>query len=188
MAKPKQPEAKAVASAAQRRSTATGLKQLLAVDAEVAKAHKEARDADDHDNQEELERTANRAFLVSLDNQLQKGVGLHAMMFVPRVRLRALSAHEERYFVEVECPLLGEGRRRSCIKDTRTGKGRYELPLQIVKGVRVNNIWHVVLDMGSIGDPAIIFSFAAWVRKVLRHGIAFTEQSTTGSTVWQKVE
>ena len=90
---------------------------------------------------------------------MQRGSKLSPALFIRRLLLRPLGALEDRKYVDVFCPWTKATRRRSVITNTATEDRRFELPLQIKIGQLVSNVWHAVMDMGSIGDPALNWFF-----------------------------
>ena len=66
----------------------------------------------------------NWEMLILLCAQIQS-LGMDPNSFIPSNRCKALKAFEVREFVKQKCPVTGEDRERSVIKNTQTKKKRY---------------------------------------------------------------
>ena len=82
--------------------------------------------------------SVNRDLGVRIDHQL-KGCGLSYARFINPHPLGRLTWSQSREFKKVICPLSGEERFRSVIRDKSTGLGRFEVPVKIVDGVGINH-------------------------------------------------
>lgn len=136
------------------------VKQLLTSHLDVERAEKAKSASEDVEKKAVLERLANREFLRCLDHQWVRGAGISLADFLPGRRLRALHATEERYYVELPCPITQEPRRRSCIENKATGERFIEVPHVIVDGARQPKMtWHCCQDMGPLGWPGMTWFF-----------------------------
>jgi hypothetical protein len=138
---------------------ATGLKEFLAVlpalDAEKTAQEK----AEDQEYAAEVARAANKEFIVCNEHQLRTGTGVDCSLFIPKYVPKPLGLAETREVKNKLDPLSNQVIPRSVIVNTTTGTERYELPRVIVEGQIVNNVWHTVADLGSVGDPALNWYF-----------------------------
>ena len=106
-------------------------------------------------------RFSNQYLLQSLDSMLKGGLGSGLSKFVARRACRKLSLHEERYFVDatkVNAAVLRAedppGRKRSCIRNTLTGKRWFELPISRLPDGRLGRACiHINTGQGPIGHP-----------------------------------
>jgi hypothetical protein len=135
-------------------ATLAGLKQLMRTEVAKATAKKKAAKREDALQVDEKARLANRGFIISFDNQL-RSMGLGLKDFLPKRRLLALNGHQVRELVEVKCPISGEIRKRSVIRDTLSKEKVWELPIQLHGGRKWSPALHAELDQGSIGWPGI---------------------------------
>lgn len=136
------------------------VKQLLSSHVMSERAEKSKAAAGDVGKKAVSERLANREFLRCLDHQWSRGAGVALADFLPGRRLRALQATEERYYIEMPCPITQEPRKRSCIHNKATGERFIEVPHVIVDGARQPKLtWHCCQDMGPVGWSAMTWFF-----------------------------
>lgn len=106
-------------------------------------------------------RLSNKLFVKALDHAFQVGCQLKLTSFIPGHLVRPLGPTEERFMVDaarLPASLTSRGElRRSCIKDTTTGKTRVEL---IKDQAAKNNILHIKSDRGTVGWTAWFWSYS----------------------------
>ena len=147
-----------MATARARRVASIGLRNFLSVNDAVKEATRIQMDEIGADLSTQ-QRAANRAFMTAVDHQLFVGCGLTAQLFIAKNPLRRLEDGEERVFKQLVDD-DGSEYRRSVIKKTGASSGRWELPIVRHNGRPVvPNTWHTVMDMGTVGDPALNWFF-----------------------------
>ena len=135
---------------------AQAVKQLLIAHVEVERAGKAEDKLANVEAQAKLNRQANRQWLHHVDHQWNRGAGVKLSDFLPARRLSALGVGQKRFFVEMDCPVTQQKRKRSCIEDTVSGQRYLEVPLRVVDGLRQPRpTWHVCQDQGTLGWPAL---------------------------------
>eukprot|EP00971_Amphidinium_carterae_P083231 1647171-Amphidinium_carterae.3 len=115
----------------------------------------ESEAAESRSSREEPQRArkANASFIMALDHMLYSGIGRGLRAFMARQPCKALLDDEVRYWLPGD-----DGVSRACVKNTRTGSKRYELPVSLDDqgSVRRPSL-HVISDEGSIGRVALLY-------------------------------
>ena len=104
---------------------------------------------------EEEFRGSNASFVRSLEHQLLLSTGARLTHFLPVRRVQSLKADQLRYFVPRQDPESGSVLERSCVKDRGSGVKEFEAPGQFRDSQRLFPTWHVFLDQGPVGWPAV---------------------------------
>jgi hypothetical protein len=115
-------------------------------------------------------RMANQHFGHALDHAMAASLGISLKEFKPEQRPLPLQRSEVRYFVILPAAEGHAGRRRSCIRDTLTGRRRFEVPEVRIDGVLHRPTLHSRADQGSVGWPFLSWLYQAQgIRGSLHH-------------------
>ena len=138
-----------------KRAILTGLKELLQAPVDASKDEKAAKKRQLNEDLCIKARDCNRTFFVRLSAQMLHGCGIDIANFLPSHRIGLLGKDEKRELHSLHDPTVDRPRVRSVIRNTTTHAVRFEVPVVVKDGKRLNATWHKVADMGPVGRPAL---------------------------------